>query len=71
MAWVMVEQDRFYQIIGWHDVTMVVVGEYPYKTIFKLRRDSREVGFVQDGVTGEESKYYVDADYDNGGNVNA
>ena len=59
MSWAKVLKDKFYEAIGWRDVTLSVIGNYPYKTIFKLRRGDWEIGFVQDGWPGEESNHYL------------
>lgn len=50
-----VTKEEFYNKIGCLDVTVSVVGNYPYKTIFKFR-DSIEVGFEKDGI------YYLHAE---------
>jgi hypothetical protein len=48
-----VTDEEFYNVIGPKDVTLSVVGNYPYRTDFKLRHG----GII--GYQDRDSKYYL------------
>ncbi len=54
-----VSQEKFYENIGPMDVTVTVVGNYPYRTDFKTRRNRDLAGYVQDYGTNKKSEYYL------------
>lgn len=67
-----VTNDEFYNKIGERDVVLNVVGNYPYKTEFKLRHDGKLLGVIQDhDIAGlVASEYFLKDDEGMGKNEN-
>ena len=51
-----VTSEEFYKVIGPLDVTLTLLGDYPYTTEFKLRHD----GLI--GLCKSEARYYLRED---------
>lgn len=54
-----VSEKEYYQYIGPLDVVGTIVGNYPYTTIHKRRRDLVEIGRTVDGIIPDSSKYFL------------
>lgn len=57
-----VTPEKFFEIIGPLDVTLNVVGEYPYKTEFKLRNGTL-VGY-EDRISEDHGFFVTEKEYE-------
>jgi hypothetical protein len=59
-----VTKEEFYKYIGPLDVILDIVGDYPYTTIFKMRKTRKEMGrtigsYDRDGEYQTNTKYLI------------
>jgi len=51
-------KDEFFKQIGPLDVTLDIISDYPYTTVFKMRKTKKEMGRIVDSYS-EGKKYPI------------